>query len=163
MFWYRGWSLLGKLCLSLLWVLVLLTFSYPDLMLGWIVTNDYVFKDKLLELGKERSGLIINLGLIFMLFVDYMITIIVKDKDVFKHGKVPAKVFVYFVISFFIAFALNICCEKIHSKQILEFVDISIIFIIFCAGLLFIKGESISNDRVLSDKILPSPMVRSTI
>jgi quinol-cytochrome oxidoreductase complex cytochrome b subunit len=138
---------------AIIWTGILICFSYGELVLNFFIKNDVKFDDKIIEMHDSSLMILVNVGLIAMLYVDSLITHILTKSNF--RSKLAETVF---FISIFIAIFLTVFAHMVKEGVVLaNWFKLSYLFIVFIAMLIIYKAESLREPSFACDNdILPS-------
>ena len=140
---------------SLFWIVVLCCFSYSELLIYMISESEQTFEEFFIESNSKLSMILVNVGVIGMLYVDNAITTFCT-KRVSKHSSVLECCFVIGVI---LAIFMTVLSQMVVAKELdlNQWMKISYLFYIFIGCLIVYKANSLEIPHVSDDNaILPS-------
>jgi hypothetical protein len=146
-----------KYAFAIGWVVILLCFSYAELITDFVRKDGIGFEKKLIEIHSSFAMIVVSMGIVFMLYIDnYIICLINKKTRLNRHIE-----FLLFA-NMMIAVILTYFAYATTTKEILlnDTFKLSYLFITFIVILIIYKAESLPLEKVYSDSegngILPS-------
>ena len=146
-------TVLRYIC-ALFWMIILCCFSYSELLLHVISQSEKSFEAFFIETNSNLSMILVNVGMIGMLYVDNFITNLCTKKTSKVSVQEPC-----FVICVIIAILMTIISQMIVNGELVlaQWLKVSYLFAIFIAALVVYKAKSLEIAHVSDDQsILPS-------
>ena len=147
-------NILIRYSCALFWIVVLCCFSYSELLFHIISQSEKTFEIFFIETNSELSMILVNVGMIGMLYVDNFITNLCAKKSNKASALEPC-----FVISIIVAIFITILSQMIVNDGLVlvKWFKVSYLFCIFIAGLVVYKAKSLEIAHISGDgSILPS-------
>jgi len=142
-----------RYCYTILWILLLVFFSYSELFFNFFDPNAISFNDKLIDMLNSRSIILSNTGLVTILYIDSLI--IKKVINVYSRENFYGLLFCSLVM----VIVLTVFAEAIYEgkMQLPTGMHLSYLFYLFILFLTIYKAESL-NIKHHSSTILKSQL-----
>jgi hypothetical protein len=135
------------------WTGILFCFSYGELILNFFIKNNIKTEDKIIEMHCSNLMILVNVGLITILYVDKLIIQLITNNNF--RNKITE---IVFFMSILIAIFLTVIAQEVKKGVVLaDWFKISYLFIAFIVMLVIYKAESLRDPKFAFDRdILPS-------
>jgi hypothetical protein len=124
--------------IAIVWIAILAAFSYGELIFNYIRVDGIGFENKLIDIHSSYAMLLVNMGLVFMLYVDRYITYLTS-----KHRSPSMHIEFLLFINMVIASTMTFLAFKMKEGFVLKVNLLPCLFIIYIAILIIYKAESI--------------------
>ena len=127
---------------ALIWTGLLACFSYGDLILNFFNKNGISFEDKILETHASSLMILVNVGLVVMLYIDKLITHFVTGKSN-KNQYTDVILIINIVLAVAITVIAQLMINKSDSFVPVDWFKLSYLFALFALLLVVYKAETL--------------------